>query len=107
MANGRKICISLDQSPISKDAFAWAAKHVIRGGDQVYLVSVIQPAIKTELAFGAGGRAPMVDLKDEVKHCWGSSTFASQAASTSDCSVSILLHSLYLKTTKYELLFPC
>lgn len=122
----RKIAISLDSSPVSQEAFAWAAKHIVRNGDQVrprrrfrqtfyrpiaaqraywqgwatllcsegprsgswkvhpwdpggrpirtplqvHLVTVIQPAIKAELAYGAGGRAPLVD-RGEVREAAG------------------------------------
>ena len=61
----RKVCISMDQSAVSKGAFQFASQHYVRGSDEVHLVTVLQPAVKSELAYGVGGRAPLVN--DEVR----------------------------------------
>lgn len=49
---GRRICISVDASPVSREALSWAASHVIKEGDSVVLVTVMEPSVKSELAHG-------------------------------------------------------
>lgn len=49
---GRKVCISVDSSKISQETLDWAAANVVRQGDEVHLVTVIEPSVESELQHG-------------------------------------------------------
>lgn len=44
MAHQRKYVIAVDDSPVSKDTVTWAAKDLLGKGDEITLVSVLEPA---------------------------------------------------------------
>ena len=54
MASPRKLCVSLDSSKLSEEALQWAGQHLVRQGDTVHLVTVVEPALKSDIAYGAG-----------------------------------------------------
>lgn len=56
---GQKVLLAVDESAVSADTLRWAARNVVSAKDQVVLVTVVDNALRQQLATGStiGGRS--------------------------------------------------
>lgn len=51
----RKVVLAVDASSVSKDAVEWATKQLLRPGDQVHFLSVLEPLARSDYAGSSEG----------------------------------------------------
>lgn len=51
----RKVVLAVDASSVSKDAVEWATKQLLRPGDEVHFLSVLEPLARSDYAGSSEG----------------------------------------------------
>lgn len=65
----RKVCLAVDDSPVGKDTVSWAARAVLHPGssnEEVHIVSVLEPAVRSEFVTAAESGHP-TEVESECK----------------------------------------
>ena len=57
LLQSRRVCIAVDPSQTSQEALRWAARWVVRPGDELRLFTVLHPTPESEMAAEGGGGA--------------------------------------------------
>lgn len=60
----RKVCIAVDDSSVSKGALDWASKALLQPNDEVHIVSVLEPIMRSD--YGAVGENSYPVIQNQV-----------------------------------------
>jgi len=63
----RKIVLAVDDSPISKDAVAWAATKLCNANDEVHIISVLEPGNRPGFVTAGESSFPVQEQENDCK----------------------------------------